>query len=102
MQWIDEKDLVTWAKRTDARALLVDMVADLIRATIPDANRYRFRFPGGDVGQVRGWDGDLETVEAVGFIPVPASPSGNSERVPGLLRRQKTTKSVQRRLLLKS
>ena len=54
MQWIDEKDLVTWAKRTDARALLVDMVADLIRATIPDANRYRFRFPGGDVGQVRG------------------------------------------------
>ncbi|EFA8200555.1 TPA: hypothetical protein N2O40_004541 [Escherichia coli] len=73
MQWIDEKDLVTWAKRTDARALLVDMVADLIRATIPDANRYRFRFPGGDVGQVRGWDGDLETVEAVGFIPAGKS-----------------------------
>ncbi|KJH65900.1 hypothetical protein [Chromobacterium violaceum] len=73
MQWIDEKDLATWAKRTDARALLIDMVADLIRATIPDANRYRFRFPGGDVGQIRGWDGDLETTEAVGFVPAGKS-----------------------------
>lgn len=73
MQWIDEKDLVTWAKRTDARALLIDMVADLIRATIPDANRYRFRFPGGDAGQIRGWDGDLETLEAVGFVPAGKS-----------------------------
>lgn len=69
MQWIDEKDLATWAKRTDARALLIDMVADLIRATIPDNGRYRFRFPGGDAGQIRGWDGDLETTEAVGFVP---------------------------------
>ncbi|MGI2131205.1 hypothetical protein ACRN93_07790 [Shewanella baltica] len=73
MQWIDEKDLVTWAKRTDARALLIDMVADLIRAAIPDANRYRFRFPGGDAGQIRGWDGDLETVAAVGFVPAGKS-----------------------------
>ncbi|MGA3954066.1 hypothetical protein ACI2TT_24600 [Ralstonia nicotianae] len=73
MQWIDEKDLATWAKRTDARALLIDMVADLIRATIPDANRYRFRFPGGDVGQIRGWDGDLETVETVGYVPAGKS-----------------------------
>ena len=68
MQWIDEKDLATWAMRTDARALLIDMVADLIRATIPDSDRYRYRFPGGDAGQLRGWDGDLEAVEAVGFV----------------------------------
>ncbi|WP_416412993.1 hypothetical protein [Pantoea sp. App145] len=74
MQWIDEKDLATWAKRTDARVLLIDMVADLIRATISDSNRYRFRFPGGDVGQTRGWDGDLETIEGAGFIP-----TGNSK-----------------------
>ncbi|WP_175645446.1 hypothetical protein [Pseudomonas sp. KK4] len=33
MQWIDEKDLATWAKRTDSRALLIDMVADLIKDT---------------------------------------------------------------------
>lgn len=69
MQWIDEKDLATWAKRTDSRALLIDMVADLIRATIPDTDRFRFRFPGGDAGQVRGWDGDLETSAAVGLVP---------------------------------
>lgn len=73
MQWIDEKNLATWAKRTDARALLIDMVADLIRATIPDADRYRFRFPGGDAGQLRGWDGDLEAAEAVGFVPAGKS-----------------------------
>jgi hypothetical protein len=73
MQWIDENALAIWAKRTDARALLIDMVADLIRATISDANRYRFRFPGGDVGQIRGWDGDLETADAVGFVPAGKS-----------------------------
>lgn len=71
MQWIDEKGLATWAERTDARALLADMVADLIRATISDASR--FRFPGGDAGQLRGWDGDLETAEAVGLVPAGKS-----------------------------
>lgn len=67
MQWINEKDLKRWAERTDARALLTDMVADLIRATVTDASR--FRFPGGDVGQVRGWDGDLETTDRISFVP---------------------------------
>jgi hypothetical protein len=71
MQWIDEKGLATWAKRTDARALLADMVSDLIRATISDASR--FRFPGGDAGQLRGWDGDLETAEAVSLVPAGKS-----------------------------
>ena len=67
MQWINESDLAIWAKRIDARALLADMISDLIRATIEDASR--FRFPGGDAGQVRGWDGNLETAEAVSFVP---------------------------------
>lgn len=67
MQWINEKDLKKWAERADARALLADMVADLIRATITDSAR--FRFPGGDVGQVRGWDGDLETTDSISFVP---------------------------------
>ena len=71
MQWIDEKALATWAERTDARALLADMVSDLIRATISDASR--FRFPGGDVGQLRGWDGDLETADAVSIVPAGKS-----------------------------
>ncbi len=67
MQWLDENDLATWAQRTDARTRLADMVSDLIRASISDASR--FRFPGGDAGQVRGWDGDLETAESAGVVP---------------------------------
>src|SRR4051794_33268634 len=67
MQWLDENHLATWAQRKDARTRLADMVSDLIRASITDASR--FRFPGGDAGEVRGWDGDLETVESSGVVP---------------------------------
>ncbi|RMO80089.1 hypothetical protein ALQ34_03153 [Pseudomonas syringae pv. maculicola] len=71
MQWIDEACLAEWAKRIDARARLPDLIADLIRASVTDASR--FRFPGGDAGQVRGWDGVLETVEASEFVPAGKS-----------------------------
>ena len=67
MQWIDEKALETWADRMNARDMLMAMLADLIRMTIDDATR--FRFPSGEVSQLRGWDGDLETTEAKGFVP---------------------------------
>ncbi|MCY1258447.1 hypothetical protein D9M68_47060 [compost metagenome] len=71
MQWIDEAGLAGWAKRLDARAYLPDMIADLIRASITDASR--FRFPGGDAGQIRGWDGNLETTESAEFVPAGKS-----------------------------
>ncbi|MGO9662344.1 MAG: hypothetical protein ACLP66_03410 [Polyangia bacterium] len=71
MQWISENDLERWSHRIDARCLLPDMVADLIRATVTDATR--FRFPGGDAGQIRGWDGDLETTNRVSFVPAGKS-----------------------------
>jgi hypothetical protein len=71
MQWIDEAGLADWAQRIDARAHLPDLIADLIRASITDASR--FRFPGGDAGQVRGWDGVLETAEAAAFVPAGKS-----------------------------
>lgn len=67
MQWIDEKALKTWATFLNARAMVMAMLADLIRVTIDDASR--FRFPSGEVSQLRGWDGDLETTEAKGFVP---------------------------------
>lgn len=67
MRWIDENALKRWADQLDARALLVSMVADLIRATIADPTQ--FRFPGGNAGQVRGFDGDLETTDSVGLVP---------------------------------
>lgn len=67
MQWIDEKALETWANLLNAREMVMAMLADLIRMTIDDASR--FRFPSGEVSQLRGWDGDLETTEAKGFVP---------------------------------
>jgi hypothetical protein len=71
MQWIDEKALETWAERKNARDMLMAMLADLIRLTIDDASR--FRFPSGEVSQLRGWDGDLETTEAKSFVPAGKS-----------------------------
>lgn len=71
MQWIDEKALETWATFLNAREMVMAMLADLIRMTIDDASR--FRFPSGEVSQLRGWDGDLETTEAKGFVPAGKS-----------------------------
>ena len=68
MKWINATHLEQWSHRTDARALLIDMVGDLIRAAAPNAAH--FRFPGGDKAQVRGFDGDLQINCALPpFIP---------------------------------
>jgi hypothetical protein len=67
MQWIDDKALETWATLLNAREMVTAMLADLISVTIDDASR--FRFPSGEASQLRGWDGDLETKEAKGFVP---------------------------------
>ncbi len=67
MQWIDEKALETWADRLNAREMVMAMLADLIDITIDDATQ--FRFPSGEVSQLRGWDGDLETTVAKSFVP---------------------------------
>jgi hypothetical protein len=72
MKWITEDDLRNWSFRTDARELLIDLVADLIRATVGDIRR--FRFPGQTAGTLRGFDGDLETIEAISRVP-----QGNSK-----------------------
>jgi len=67
MRWITDEDLKTWSRRTDARELFVDLVGDLIRATVADVTK--FRFPGQSAGTLRGFDGDLETTEAVSRVP---------------------------------
>lgn len=87
MQWIDEKALETWATFLNAREMLMAMLADLISMTIDDASR--LRFPSGEVSQLRGWDGDLETTDAKGFVPQgkskwefgtgPGAPKANSD-----------------------
>ncbi len=73
MQWISDQDLRDWATRTDARELLVDLVGDLIRATVADITK--FRFPGQSAGTIRGFDGDLEVAHAALSSRVPIGPS---------------------------
>ena len=67
MQWIDHRALETWATLLNSRKMVTAMLADLISVTIDDASR--FRFPSGEASQLRGWDGDLETEVAMGFVP---------------------------------
>jgi hypothetical protein len=73
MQWITDEDLRTWAKGTDARELFVDLVGDLIRATVADITK--FRFPGQSAGTLRGFDGDLEVAATAPVSRVPFGPS---------------------------
>ncbi|MDW7599183.1 hypothetical protein R1V99_01145 [Stenotrophomonas maltophilia] len=67
MEWIDVKALEAWADRVDARAHLMKMLVDLINATVSES--HRLRFPHGEKGQVRGWDGDLEVPVGQGRVP---------------------------------
>ncbi|MQR02352.1 hypothetical protein [Glaciimonas soli] len=71
MKWINATQLAEWSKQINARASFIDMVADLIRAGVPDADH--FRFPGGDKAQVRGFDGDLECATQLPYIPKGSS-----------------------------
>lgn len=71
MEWIDVTALHTWADRVDARANLMKMLVDLINATVNES--HRLRFPHGEAGQVRGWDGDLEVPVGSGRVPEGSS-----------------------------
>ena len=67
MRWISALQLETWARTLGARDDLPKIVADLIRASSPDIAS--IRFPSGDKGQVRGFDGHL--VSDVAALNVP-------------------------------
>lgn len=57
MRWITAKQLEDWARTLASRTELSQIVSDLIRASAPDIASVRF--PSGDKGQVRGFDGNL-------------------------------------------
>lgn len=59
MRWITARDLESWAQSLDVRNLLPLLVSDLLRASASDISA--IRFPNGDKGQVRGFDGYLES-----------------------------------------
>lgn len=68
MKWITAYDLGTWAGRTTSKALFPELIADLIRASVDDIGA--FRFPNGEKGYVRGFDGVLQTdAGAKPFVP---------------------------------
>src|SRR6516225_7740168 len=67
MRWVTATQLENWARTLAAREELPKIVADLIRASSSDI--VSMRFPSGDKGQVRGFDGHL--VSDVSALNVP-------------------------------
>lgn len=67
MKWITALDLDQWADSLPARVDFPGMVGDLIRASLTSISD--FRFPRGDKGQVRGFDGVLDAESNCAFVP---------------------------------
>lgn len=67
MRWVTATNLQQWADTLQARTNFPALVGDLIRATA--ANITDIRFPSGDKGQVRGFDGVLEAAGVPPYVP---------------------------------
>jgi hypothetical protein len=67
MKWITALKLDQWADTIGARTSFPAMIGDLIRASAQDIDA--FRFPSGDKGQVRGFDGALVASPVPPFVP---------------------------------
>ena len=86
MKWISALNLEQWADRIGAREEFPELVRDLITASANDISEVRI--PGGDKGQVHGFDGWLEAGGMPPFVPagrsiwefgVSANPAGKFE-----------------------
>lgn len=67
MKWITAANLENWGKSAGAEADLPELVGDLIRGTAQVISD--FRFPSGEKGRVRGFDGWLIAQGQPPFIP---------------------------------
>lgn len=67
MRWISALELERWAQTKNSEVDLPGLVSDLIRASVNDISD--IRFPSGDKGQVRGFDGVLVCQAGKGFVP---------------------------------
>lgn len=67
MKWITALNLQQWADTVTARTSFPGLVADLIRASASEISSVRF--PNGDKGQVRGFDGVLEAAGMPPYVP---------------------------------
>ena len=72
MRWITARNLEEWADKLTSRSDLPRLVEDLILATAPTINS--LRFPNGDMSQIRGKDGFLDT----SGVKSPYVPEGRS------------------------
>jgi hypothetical protein len=74
MQWINQVELRQWADRIGSREQFPIMIRDLILASARDVGDiHHIRFPGGESGQVRGYDGDLTMAVATKYVPAGRS-----------------------------
>ncbi|WP_242121912.1 hypothetical protein [Sphingomonas lacusdianchii] len=74
MQWINQAELRNWADRIGSREQFPVMIRDLILASVRDVGDiHHMRFPGGEAGQVRGYDGDLTMAVGTPYTPVGRS-----------------------------
>ncbi|MFN7881464.1 MAG: hypothetical protein ACK5PF_00375 [bacterium] len=71
MKWISAHNLQEWANTLASRTTFPALIADLISASSPSIND--FRFPNREKGQVRGFDGVLEAVGAPPYVPADRS-----------------------------
>ena len=67
MKWITATNLQQWADTLPARVNFPGLIADLIRASASEISN--IRFPSGDKGQVRGFDGVLDATGVQPFVP---------------------------------
>jgi hypothetical protein len=67
MRWVTAKQLEDWAGSIGSEIELPKIVSDLIRASAPDLTS--IRFPSGDKGRIRGFDGHL--VSEIAALNVP-------------------------------
>lgn len=63
MKWITSTQLNQWADSRDAQSMLPELILRLIHATV--SNISKLRFPSGDAVHLSGWDGVLESEDAV-------------------------------------
>lgn len=67
MKWITALNLEQWADSIPARTDFPALVLDLVRAAVSNPTAYRF--PNGNKGEVRGFDGILSCDEQLTFVP---------------------------------
>ena len=63
MKWITSTTIKQWADTRSAQGLLPELILRLIRAT--STNTSNISFPNGDAVHLTGWDGVVESADAI-------------------------------------